>query len=338
MRFFDTYNPDYPDLVLDVVTYFHISNEGPGKEIGQKNVMDFCDRIKRKNKTVNPQIVARICEILCQKDWFTKLRGGTPFGLENNYLLNLRDDNVIFEDRARWTVVFNSIVYGFEYVFHAYKDVVIPLISITKEGDYSIGTGFKYAGGIITAKHCIVDSAHLAIKGYTGMELSKCKILVSTKNPDLDVAFICMEPNAVPDLFFDEGKILQRVLVMGYPKIPAFTDFLTAEEATISAKAETRLTPTQGAIAAVEKNILARVDLMLITAKIRGGNSGGPVINEQGCVVGVASQVPVYGSEVGQYDDLGYGIAVPIHHVTDIRCKGKVIEKADDFFKDVNSL
>ena len=48
---------------------------------------------------------------------------------------------------------------------------------------------------------------------------------------------------------------------------------------------------------------------MLVTARIRGGNSGGPIINSNGQVVGVAFSEPM--SE-GNYDDMGYGVAYPI--------------------------
>lgn len=33
---------------------------------------------------------------------------------------------------------------------------------------------------------------------------------------------------------------------------------------------------------------------MLITAKIRGGNSRNPIISENGSIVGIASQIPFY--------------------------------------------
>ena len=48
---------------------------------------------------------------------------------------------------------------------------------------------------------------------------------------------------------------MQNVLSMGYPKIPAFTDFLTVERATISSIAE-RLTSTTGSIATLVKTYL----------------------------------------------------------------------------------
>ena len=105
---------------------------------------------------------------------------------------------------------------------------------------------------------------------------------------------------------------------MGYPKIPAFTDFLTAEKGTISSKAESRLTPTKGAVAAFGDNYLSGAELMLITARIRGGNSGGPVINEDGSIIGIACQTPYYDDEIGDYDDLGYGIAVPIKYLQEV--------------------
>lgn len=102
------------------------------------------------------------------------------------------------------------------------------------------------------------------------------------------MVFIDVGRNDAPRVWVDDGKVMQDVLVLGYPKIPGFTDFLTAEKATISSKAEARLTPTKGAIAAYGTNYLSRAELMLIIAKIRCGNSGGPVINENGCIVAVA--------------------------------------------------
>lgn len=41
-------------------------------------------------------------------------------------------------------------------------------------------------------------------------------------------------------------------------------------------------------LAAVGKEYLAYIDAMLITARIKGGNSGGPVINSNGSLVGIA--------------------------------------------------
>lgn len=174
----------------------------------------------------------------------------------------------------------------------------------------------------------------LSIRGYNADELAGAKIYVSD-NPGLDIAFIDIGRYEEPQLFSDDGEVLQDVLVMGYPKIPAFTDFLTAEKATISSKASSRITPTKGSIAAFGTEYLAKIEAMLITAKIRGGNSGGPVINSNGCLVGVACQVPNYEGDIGDYDDLGYGIAVPVKYLNElIKNKPQCFDVPEGFFVD----
>lgn len=96
---------------------------------------------------------------------------------------------------------------------------------------------------------------------------------------------------------------------MGYPQIPGYTCFLTAEKAVISSIPEKRFVATEGQIVAEAQEIWSKENLFLITAKIRGGNSGGPVINRFGNCVGIVSGKPF--SEGSAYDDLGYGTAIP---------------------------
>lgn len=112
--------------------------------------------------------------------------------------------------------------------------------------------------------------------------------------------------------------MLDEVLVIGFPNIPKFLNFLTSEKATISSLAQHRMTPTRGSVTAMAKEMFTHNDiqLMLITAKIKGGNSGGPIINKKGCVVGVAFGDPQ--SEGDSYDNLGYGIGVPISILSNI--------------------
>ena len=154
-------------------------------------------------------------------------------------------------------------------------------------------------------------------------------------NEGVDLAFIHTGRVEEPLIYADEGEVMQEVLVMGYPRIPAFTNFLTAEKALISSKATSRITPTAGAIAAYGYEYLAKIEAILITARIRGGNSGGPVINQNGCLVGVACQIPALDPQYGDYDDLGYGVAVPVKYLKDIVVrKPKSLIVPDGFFQD----
>ena len=80
---------------------------------------------------------------------------------------------------------------------------------------------------------------------------------------------------------------------------------------------------------------MAQIEAMLITAKIKGGNSGGPVINSNGCLVGIACQQPNYEGEIGNYDDLGYGIAVPVKYLKElIATKSMRMDVPKNFFRD----
>ncbi|MBQ8760917.1 MAG: trypsin-like peptidase domain-containing protein, partial [Bacteroidales bacterium] len=136
-------------------------------------------------------------------------------------------------------------------------------------------------------------------------------------NPAIDIAYIYTgEPSEV---YRDTPEVLDDVLVMGYPRVALFLNFLTAEMATISTMVKARMTPSRGSIAATAKTIwTGEQDLLLITAKIKGGNSGGPIINNRGCVVGVAFADP---SAKGLYDEIGYGVGMPIQVLEDIIAK-----------------
>ena len=166
--------------------------------------------------------------------------------------------------------------------------------------------------GIVTAKHCLTDGNRMAIRGYSAFFLNNCKVYVS-KNEDIDIAYI--ETGEKAKFNIAEPHVLDDILVMGYPKVSFFLDFCAAEKATISSIANIRMTPTMGSIAAEGELFFPKglPKLLLVTARIRGGNSGGPVINSEGLVVGVATGIP---SGDGLSDDnIGYGMAYPIQAV-----------------------
>ena len=94
----------------------------------------------------------------------------------------------------------------------------------------------------------------------------------------------------------------------------------TVETATVGA-----VIPQQksaiGEVVAPAKNYFSQLDYFIINARVKGGNSGGPVINQWGKVIGTVVETPFDsqgGSASGRYDIMGYGLCLPSKYVTQI--------------------
>lgn len=303
MQEFCNYDETIPELVYDILDYFRIGNMI--KEPKNKTVLDYCTRSRFReagsSTLINPAAVHLICENLVRKGLMKCMRVGMDMdGLDANYLFIPSNNDLFLKKNPAAIFRYNCMAYGFRFIYKAYKEYVLPIV-VKKEGHISMGTCFRFANGIVTAKHC-VDVEQVFIPGYSADLLNQSEVFIST-NPNVDLAYIAIrEPSP---FLSDKAEVLDEVLVMGYPKIPMFFDFCAGERAVVSS------VPTKGAIAsAAEQYITKDVGpLLLVTARIRGGNSGGPIINEDGAVVGVAFSEP---KSEGDYDEMGYGIAYPI--------------------------
>ena len=327
VQFFDDYDEKYPDLILQILEYFSITNI-PVREKWRKENHDLgpiYDFIRKDN--LQPRTIEKICSKLCQLGYMERLRSSHRLAEFDDFIsnVNITDDWKNSDHRKKLAYTFNSMVYGFNYVYNSFKQNVIPLLhdNIIDENtdkttpETSVGSAFKLPDGIVTAKHCLEKAKAVAIKGFSGAELAQAKILTH-KNPNVDIAFIQLNKTIDAQLcFFDELNLMDEILVMGYPQIPKFLDFLTAEKALISAKEKAKLIVSRGSAAATCGTI-ERTTLALITAKIQGGNSGGPVLNSKGAIVAVAcADTKIIKGE--SYDDLGYGVVTPISDLHNLK-------------------
>lgn len=313
---FEQYPFEFESLPIECIIFFSKLNLLENGKNNAKTIREFCTYYQEKyniTEAPQPHFVAKICDKLCDNNSLTVFNKGGFNNIDNSYFCLI--DTEIYENDQKLFDLLNTnlscLIYGFKYVYNYYKDYVLPIIHVDKNEDLSIGSSFLYRGGILTAKHCIEDAKKISIKGIDSEQLKEAKFFIH-ENEKMDLVYIKLSNEITNSIYFEsEATILDEVIALGFPQIPGFHNFLTAEKAVISA----RFTTTVGQVASIAEDIWMRENLILITAKIRGGNSGGPIINEQGMIVGVASNIP---DGEGKYDDLGYGTVIPIKFAKDI--------------------
>lgn len=309
-----SYSEIYDEMPFELMSYFS-QKEIRDNVLVHKRVLDFCSYYYRKYNTKDfPQsdIVARMCEILCENKKMAVIHRGGVASIDNSYFCSV--DKEVFENPTMQLFVkklLNNIIFGFKYIYEDFKKYVLPIEYTDYNNDKFLGTGFLYQKGLITARHCIEGAKKIAVKGIPKAQVQSGEFIIPT-NDLLDILYIRLE-NPISDtiIFSEEANILDEVMTLGFPKIPGFHSFLTAENATVAS----RYTTSIGQIVANAEDIWIKERLFLITAKIKGGNSGGPVISKNGGIVGVSVNMT---EGEGNYDNLGYGTVIPIKFVDEL--------------------
>lgn len=318
------YGIKYPNLVADIINFFadteihSTSYKGLKVALGDglaakqaKSPEDFMLEFSKNRRKyfeitdngrelfLQPRTISKICEILCENDIINRVmpRG---FNLIFEYGYYMRSGPKI--DNPLVIEYLNNMVYGFKYMYETAKKGVLP-VHISKDGNSYTGTCFLTNLGIVTAKHCIEDCESVYIPGID------IGVLQNSEIKTLDgVDIVVIVPKKFnPEKYFavGNGNVLDEIMVLGYPNHAGFDKFMTA---------------TTGQIAAIEKPYLCAYKTMLLTGKIKGGNSGGPVLDKCGYVVGVVTENQ---ASEGDYDQFGYGMAIPSSYIRLILAKGQ---------------
>lgn len=207
-------------------------------------------------------------------------------------------------------------VYGFPVIYDELRQSILPIVSTDPQGNEGIGTTLPIGeNALITAAHCVTAARKIAIRGVKAHEFDSIKI-VYPEDASVDLALLVFAKPILQGLrrvVFGEGEVLDEVIALGYPNIPTFPAILATERATISG----RLTVTRGNITASARDIFSAAPQLLISARVRGGFSGGPIINDRGEVVGIVSRnvEAKTGDGADVYDAMGYGVAIPFQEV-----------------------
>ena len=165
------------------------------------------------------------------------------------------------------------------------------------------GSGFVYdgEGHIVTNQHVVADAGSLTVILWNGTEYG-ATLVGTDPSTDLAVLKIDAPPSALHPLTLADSSAVS----VGDPVLALGSPF--GLEGTL----------TQGIVSALHREMTAPNDYTITNtiqtdAAINHGNSGGPLLDDRGRVIGVTSQIE---SESGGSD--GVGFAIPSNTVRSI--------------------
>ncbi len=183
----------------------------------------------------------------------------------------------------------------------AYRGVVEIVVRST--GSSAEGSGFVYdsSGHIVTNQHVVNGGESISVKFWNGKTYS-AKLVGTDSSTDLAV----IKVNAPASQLFPISLGSSSKAAVGDPVVAIGSPFGLEE------------TVTAGIVSALHRSIDSQSqfsipDSIQTDAAINHGNSGGPLLNAQGQVIGVNAQIR---SDSG--DNAGVGFAIPSDTVRSI--------------------
>jgi len=182
----------------------------------------------------------------------------------------------LLTEREKKGTLWLGTVLGCSYIGNEIEKDIVYIEGTTPAGDISVGTGTLIESGVIlTCAHVVDDmkAEHVIIRGEK-------YIIKSSKSHDIaDVALVYIDENVEvnsKDLVLRESAMLEPVVIAGYPTIPrSLAPCFTLQRGEISGHLQ---------------ETMDKYPMDLFSAIARPGNSGGPVLSEDGCIVGIVTR------------------------------------------------
>ena len=199
-------------------------------------------------------------------------------------------------------------------IYYSVNPSVVSILSSTAKGDY-VGTGIILSddGYILTNAHVLEDAKECVVILANGDAITSSLVGIDNAH---DIAVVKIRAQGLPTVEFGDSDGLlvgDKAYAIGNPL-----------------GLELRGTMTDGIISAISRSMSVeggRVSMLQTNAALNNGNSGGPLINEYGQIIGI-NTLKMGNLRSASATVEGLGFALPISEVAyivnDLICTGEV--------------
>ncbi len=235
------------------------------------------------------------------------------------------------ETKAEYGVYENRVGGPIE-IFRRHSGAVAPVIVKDRDNDYDIGTGFFLgnANTFVTARHVVENMQSVKVLG-ANENPRRIRSLSYHVASDVDLAVFLLEEESTPTFlpFRKSAHVLgESILSIGFPPVPGFDRLTVLEHGEIGSEIKVM----NGEIVGGGIPYQETTEYFLVNARVKGGSSGAPVLNRDGCVVGVVASTAISPTSSDKLNGLGYGIITPASYLDDILDKEMTVDSGFEEF------
>lgn len=234
-----------------------------------------------------------------------------PFSQDDNLSTTYRVISPLGEDLLA-DGSYIEYIGGLPKVVERWRDSIVKIYHPTDAG---IGTGYLIKPNMVaTARHVIdgLDEFEIAFEDGTIVPHKYVQFPKNMEELDLAIVELATPVTGRRPFNLTIGRdLLDEVVIFGFPPVPQADDaYLVVHRGEISA----------------DITLYSQLQVLVVSCLLRGGNSGGPVVNRRGHVVGTVSQnlfKKISEDEESINEGLGFAAAIPSKWAQDL-LDGKV--------------
>lgn len=305
------------NLATSLMRHFDIDLSLPPDQSPSLKLSDFVASVPEWETTLDVGYLMHTATQLVNQGLLTDLGG---IGLERCYIgRGFSETNASYGS-------YENRVGGPVQIFKRHCGSVVPVLVKENNGDIDIGTGFFVgnANTLLTARHVVENKRSVEVLDADGNPCAIENVRFHVE-PNVDLAIILLQADKPPSAppFRTTSHILgESILSIGFPPIPGFDRLRVLEHGEIGSEIKVM----NGEVVSSGMAYHEGIEYFLINARVKGGSSGAPVLNNDGFVVGIVASTALSVSTSVQLEGLGYGIVTPSLRMREMLDKDKTID------------